>query len=230
MLSASVQPWTVNGVFWVLQEKGLLSFTVLPEDIPSDSPLQLYTNDFLLFAPGLIFYLRRPMTLTVTTSGDPELSLSESPGGGEVTLTIPTVFKFNIVQSDSSSTFAFSITATIKVSAELMVVQGEGDNPQKFVSQLSVVSIVPICPGDSDVGPLNCCLIHTVGRVLQKVIRKVVVPKLNEELTKGIELPAVMVNTSIDTDVEGNAIRVYSDLDVSKLIPFFEFILGLPPL
>merc|ERR1719401_1689718 len=24
MLSASVQPWTVNGVFWVLQEKGLL--------------------------------------------------------------------------------------------------------------------------------------------------------------------------------------------------------------
>lgn len=50
---------------------------------------------------------------------------------------------------------------------------------------------------------------------------------INEELSKGFALPPFLVNTSVGIDPEGNAIRIYSDVDLTALIPSLKDVLGL---
>lgn len=108
-----------------------------------------------------------------------------------------------------------------------VAVIAESGEDQKIVPWLTKLSITPVCAGKSDVGPLNCCKIHAVGQFIQLIICEVILPSINKELSNGFALPSFLVNTSVDIDLEGNATRLDSDVDLVALMQFLKDLLGL---
>lgn len=233
MLAASVSPWVVNGLLWFCVQEGFNSYTIRPEDIPDSSPVQLNTNTFLTIAPGLIFYPCKPMTITCTTDGDPVLSLVkvvEDQPLDQVSLHVPAVFKFNILEGNGEETFAFSLTCPVVALCQLIVEQPEDPNAknatQKFLAQITTVSITPVCVGESNVGPINCFLTRGLGRILQPLMVSTIVPILNQRLADyALDIPHIFKDTSVEVDYTGNALRVFSDVDLSSLSPIFDQVL-----
>lgn len=204
MFSMAVSPWIVNNMLWIFQEKGLFSYTVHSDEVPAEAPLKLRTNDFLLIAPGLVLQLGQDMALTIASSSAPVLSLKDD---GTIGISVPTKLGFDVIQPNGSRRFAFTIDSPVEISVSIAVEEG---TPQVLTAKLALLSVTPLSVGESAVGPLNCCVVHTIGSLLQCLTNAVVLPNINRHLEKGAPLPAILCNTRVDT--WDDAFRVYSDI------------------
>jgi hypothetical protein len=101
MLSAEVESWAFNRALAVFYGAGFFQYTVLPTALPAGSPVQLNTNAFEPFAPGLAtkYPDSKPIEVFVNVTAPPTMSLS----GGKLILTGPTSFAFSVVSGTASS-------------------------------------------------------------------------------------------------------------------------------
>jgi len=139
MISAGVTQWIPNSLFYILQEKALITYTVTPDQVPSSFGMAFDVNSFLMFAPGLVWkYAGRKMSVTVRAAEAPKANLVD----GYLSTLVSVYIDFNVLMDGGASEKAFTLQTGLDIAATAWVEQPKWPKGSSFLEEDG-----PICPG-----------------------------------------------------------------------------------
>ncbi|KAJ1122947.1 hypothetical protein NDU88_001420 [Pleurodeles waltl] len=188
MLYIGVSEFFANSAGYVYFMSGILQINLTDAMIPKESPIHLNTESFGTFIPELPKrYPNMSMMLQLSALKQPILNCL--PGSLEVTA-YGSLLAFAILPNATlAPVFLLQLDSTVK--AQVVV------SEQKIGGSLALnnfsLSLV-----HSDVGPFK---VDTLQTLMSWALRLVVLPKVNEKLSKGFPLPTIanlrLVNPSV---------------------------------
>lgn len=188
MLYIGLSSFTANSAGFVYFTAGALSLYITDDMIPASSPIRLNTQTFGAFIPQIAkLYPGLLMKLLVKAAKSPEISFESE----------------NATISASGTVTAFAIQANGTLSP-LFVLNMDGSvTAQMFMNGTRVAGSVSLNQvnltlGTSYVGDFQ---VTSLDRIFQMVLKAVIIPRLNAELSKGDPLPTIggmkLVNTEL---------------------------------
>jgi len=206
----------LNSGLWLFWQKGLLTYTLLPSDVPSSFPLRLNTNSFLTIAPQLP--QRFPganMSLTVNASGQPRIAF-DAHGRNEMTTSIPSSLAFSVLLSNGTSVPAFTLEAPVDVANHVWVSKGATPGATEVIhANVTLLQCTPLTVLSSAVGPVK---VGAVSSLTGFLLSHVVVPAANKILADGFPIPTSSAGVgldSVDLRLENDALVVRADFTFS---------------
>jgi len=182
MMALALGDWQANSAMHILRSKGFLRRRITQEDLPEDMPFKLSTNTFRPFVPAWWLMEAKPMRVEVSASEDPTVALKP---GNVILLTSHVSFKMYTVGHGGDEKYAFTVSARLEGQASARVIGG-GDAPYRVQVAVASLEVFDLGVPKSDVGIVTVGLL---APVLGALVNQVAVPKANEFLASGVEVP-----------------------------------------
>ncbi|XP_072238984.1 bactericidal permeability-increasing protein-like [Leuresthes tenuis] len=188
MLYIGISAFTANSAAFVYNKAGALSLYITDDMIPQGSPFRLNTRTFGVFIPQIAKqYPGLMMKLLVKTVKNPIITFEPNNMTVQATATVTAY----AIQPNSTLSPLFVLNLESSVSTHV------------FVSGIRIAGSVALNKMDLTLGTsyVGQFQVGSLDRILQVVLKLVVLPKLNAQLAKGYPLPAIgkmkLVNTQL---------------------------------
>lgn len=213
----AVSTFSVQSLFWSLQEGGVLRYTVLPTDVPADFPLQLKTSDIAwdAIAPGLV-KAYPDMWVQLAAHFGEAFKVTASEAGNSFAVTLPLALDIQ-PQTPSGPVTAFTVGCPL--ATQMRVSVNQNGTGQVIAGSLDFVTC-DLGVTNSSVGKVTIGLLTTV---VNWALPTLVLPFANSLLQEGFPLPSVDGVTLTNTTVafRDNYAVLASNLDVNiSALPF----------
>ncbi|XP_042355278.1 bactericidal permeability-increasing protein-like [Plectropomus leopardus] len=188
MMYIGLSAFTTNSAAFVYNKAGLLSLYITDDMIPKSSPIRLSTRTFGAFIPQLAkLFPGLMMKLLVKTVKNPVITF----GPSNVTVQASGTVTAYAIQPNATLSPLFVLNLETSVSAKVFV------SGMKLAGAVGL-NAMDLTLGTSYVGDFQ---VKSLDKILQMVLKVVVIPKLNAQLEKGYPLPTLgkmkLVNTQL---------------------------------
>ena len=179
MLYVWLSDYILNSAGYVLQQTGILHYTITPKLIPKGSLLQLNTSFFKTYVPSLYQHFPN-MGVEIALKATKPPTVHLTPKGGE--LSAFGSIDMNVILPNNTVVTAF----TLGISTELAIfaqIQSTG----RITANATLVSS-DIKLDSSNIGKFDAT---TIKVVLEIALKSFVIPALNKHASKGLVIPTV---------------------------------------
>ncbi|KAI7808254.1 bactericidal permeability-increasing protein [Triplophysa rosa] len=176
MMSVGLSEFFMNSAVYSYFSAGLLHIRITDDMIPQSSPIHLNTSQFSIFIKQLsTLYPDMKMQVMLYASETPMFSFSP----GEMSLHVPASAKFSAVQRDGALTPLFRLDVN-------GFFVGNAQIQNQHLTAAFKLKNLTLTLGSSEIGDFKT---EALERVVKMVVNMFVLPKLNEQLQTGVELP-----------------------------------------
>nr|XP_046240775.1 bactericidal permeability-increasing protein-like [Scatophagus argus] len=189
MLYFGLSTFTANSAAFVYHKAGALSEYITDDMIPKSSPIRLNTRTFGAFIPQLAkLFPGMMMKLLVKTEKSPIITFEPN----NMTVQAVGLVTAYVIQPNATLTPLFILNLETSVSARV------------FVSEMRLAGAVTLNKMDltlrtSYVGDFQ---VKSLNKILQMVLKLVVIPDLNVQLAKGYPLPTLGKMKLVSTELQ----------------------------
>ncbi|XP_041837585.1 bactericidal permeability-increasing protein-like [Melanotaenia boesemani] len=189
MLYIGVSEFTANSAAFVYNKAGALSLYITDDMIPKGSPFRLNTRTFGVFIPQIAKqFPGLMMKLLVKTVKDPIITFDPSNATVQATATVTAY----AIQPNSTLSPLFVLNLESSVSAHLFV------SSMRLAGSITL-NKMNLTLGTSYVGQFQ---VGSLDNIFQMVLKVVVIPKLNAQLSKGYPLPTIGKMKLVSTELQ----------------------------
>ena len=179
MLYVWLSDYMLNSAGYVLQQTGVLHYTITPKLIPKDSFLQLNTSFFKTYVPSLYQHFpNMGVEIALKATKPPIVHLT--PKGGE--LSAFGTIDMNVILPNNTVVTAF----TLGINTELAIfaqIQSNG----RITGNLTLVSS-NFTLDSSNIGKFDAT---TMKIALDFALKAFIIPVLNKQVSKGLVIPTI---------------------------------------
>ncbi|XP_056610678.1 bactericidal permeability-increasing protein [Triplophysa dalaica] len=205
MMSVGLSEFFMNSAMYSYFSAELLHIHITDDMIPKSSPIHLNTSQFSIFIPQLsTLYPDMKMQVMLYASETPMFSFSP----GEMSLHVPASAKFSAVQQNGTLTPLFRLDVNGFFS-------GNAQIQNQHLTAAFKMNNLTLTLGSSEIGDFKT---EALERVVKMVVNMFVLPKLNEHLKTGVELPVPQGFSLSETNIilKNGFLLILTDVEVTS--------------